>query len=169
MGEFLRIYERLRRFPGGRWLFGRGVGWRAPYFSSIRPYVAEYCPGYAEVQINDRFRTRNHIGTIHAIALCNLAELCAGLVMDSITSSPLRWIPKGMQVRYLRKARGRVTARCQFGETLPKVDRVTPTDFIESVTLEVEIQDLSGQQVCIAHIEFHLSIRPECRSNFLSI
>jgi hypothetical protein len=55
-------------------------------------------------------RVQNHIGTVHAIALCNLAELCAGLVTDVSIPRDMRWIPQDMTVRYLRKAKGRIVA-----------------------------------------------------------
>lgn len=54
MSSFLAPYEKLRHLPLGRWLFSQGVGWRAPYFASIRPYVAEYRRGQVEVRMADR-------------------------------------------------------------------------------------------------------------------
>jgi len=62
------------------------------------------------VRIADRRRVHNHIGTVHAIALCNMAELAAGLATDAALPESMRWIPKGMSVRYLRKASGTMTA-----------------------------------------------------------
>ncbi len=58
----------------------------------------------------DRRRVRNHIGTVHAIALCNLAELAAGVMTDASLPPSMRWIPKGMTVDYLAKARGTMRA-----------------------------------------------------------
>ena len=54
---------------------------------------------------------QNHNGSVHAIALCNLAELCAGLMTDVSIPEGLRWIPKEMNVKYLQKAFGKITAR----------------------------------------------------------
>ena len=48
----------------------------------------------------------NHLGTVHAIALCNLAELSAGVMTDAAIPPDMRWIPKGMSVDYLKKAVG---------------------------------------------------------------
>ena len=46
----------------------------------------------------------NHLGTVHAIALCNAAELAAGMMTNVSIPGGARWIPKGMQVEYLKKA-----------------------------------------------------------------
>lgn len=152
MNSFLTSYEKLRRLPCGvgRRLFNWGVGWRAPYFASIRPNVTEYRSGYAEVQMPDRRSVHNHIGTVHAIALCNLAELCAGLVIDSVMPSHLRWIPQGMQVRYLARARGTLRGQCQFDAAAVHEG---------SVVLPVRVLDAQGVRVFEADIDFHVSRR----------
>ncbi len=46
----------------------------------------------------------NHIGTVHAIAMCNRAELAAGTATEATISDFHRWIAKGMSVEYLHKA-----------------------------------------------------------------
>ena len=150
MSSFLAPYEKLRKLPFGRWLFSRGAEWRAPYFASIRPYVQEYRAGYVEVTIRDRRRVHNHIGTVHAIALCNLAELCGGLVIDSVMPARLRWIPQGMNVRYVARARGTITGKC----------RLDPAAVREgSVPVPVQAFDAQGQLVFEAAIDFHVSLR----------
>lgn len=67
-------------------------------------------PGRCEVRIRDRRRVHNHIGTMHAIALCNLAELSAGVMTEVTIPSGTRWIPKGMSVEYLSRAKGSMHA-----------------------------------------------------------
>jgi hypothetical protein len=47
---------------------------------------------------------QNHIGTFHAIAMCNMAEVAGGTMTEVTVPSTHRWIPKGMTVEYLRKA-----------------------------------------------------------------
>ena len=46
----------------------------------------------------------NHLGTVHAIAMCNMAELAGGMMTEVTIPSTHRWIPKGMTVEYLKKA-----------------------------------------------------------------
>ena len=79
-------------------MFARAVCWRAPYFASISPRIALLEPGRCEAWIAHRRKVTNHIGTVHAIALCNLAEFAGGLMTDVSIPSSMRWIPKGMQV-----------------------------------------------------------------------
>ena len=110
MPDVLALYRRITRWPGGHWLFARAVCWRAPYFASIAPRIAVLEPGRCEASIAHRRRVTNHIGTVHAIALCNLAEFAGGLMTDASIPGSMRWIPKGMQVDYLGKAKGTMRA-----------------------------------------------------------
>ncbi|KGQ17816.1 hypothetical protein LF41_2023 [Lysobacter dokdonensis DS-58] len=91
-------------------MFARAVCWRAPYFASIAPRIAVLEPGRCEASIAHRRKVTNHIGTVHAIALCNLAEFAGGLMTDASIPPSMRWIPKGMTVEYLGKANGRMRA-----------------------------------------------------------
>ncbi len=102
----LNLYRRMQRWPAGSWLFSRAVCVKAPYFASIAPRITLLEPGRCEGRIAHRRKVTNHIGTVHAIALCNLAELTAGLMVDASLPKGMRWIPKGMEVQYLAKATG---------------------------------------------------------------
>ena len=103
-------YRQMARWPAGRWLFSRAICLKAPYFSTISPRFVALEVGRCEVRIADRRRVHNHIGTVHAIALCNLAELSAGMMAEVTVPASMRWIPKGMTVEYLAKARGTMHA-----------------------------------------------------------
>ena len=102
----LAAYDRISRWPAGRWLFSRLVCWKAPYFASIAPRIELLEPGRGIATLAHRRRVTNHLGTVHAIALCNLAEFVAGLATDASIPASMRWIPKGMNVEYRRKAVG---------------------------------------------------------------
>jgi acyl-coenzyme A thioesterase PaaI-like protein len=106
----LALYRRLAGKPMGRWLFSRLICFKAPYFSTIRPRITALEPGRCEAVIRDRRGVRNHIGSVHAIAMCNLAELVGGLMTDATIPASMRWIPKGMAVQYLKKAKGTLRA-----------------------------------------------------------
>jgi predicted alpha/beta hydrolase len=88
--------ETVEGLPFGKAIFSRIICFKAPYFGSIRPRFEEFRPGFARVSMKKRRAVTNHIGTVHAIAMCNLAELAAGTMTEIIES--MRWLPKGMTV-----------------------------------------------------------------------
>ncbi len=102
----LRLFRRLGGSGFGRRLCSWLICRQAPYFSSTSPLLEILEPGHCVASIAHKRRVQNHIGTVHAIALCNLAEFVGGLATDAAMTRSLRWIPKGMTVRYLKKAVG---------------------------------------------------------------
>lgn len=110
MMNALALFNRLKTLPAGTWLFSLGVSHAAPYFKSIRPHVTELQPGLARVQMRKRRAVENHLHTVHAIAMCNMAELAGGLMTDVSIPKGARWIPSGMNVQYLAKAKTDLTA-----------------------------------------------------------
>ena len=147
----LSTYRNLARWPAGRWLFSRLVCWKAPYFSSIAPRIETLEPGRCIATLRHRRAVTNHIGTVHAIALCNLAEFTGGLACDAGIPASMRWIPKGMAVAYLKKAMG--TMRATATPAFP------PREAAEGYELpfEVEVQDSRGETVFRARIAMWVS------------
>ena len=96
----IQTYEKMAHRPFGKKLFSMYVCFRAPYFSSISPTFTALSDGYAEVTINNRRKVRNHLGTVHAIAMCNMAELAGGTMTEVSIPRSMRWIPNGMEVKY---------------------------------------------------------------------
>jgi len=88
----------------GKRVFSLAFSQKAPYFATIHPRVTELRPNYAEVRIPKRRSVQNHIGTVHAIALCNGLEMAMGALAETTIPSTKRWIPKGMEVAYTAKA-----------------------------------------------------------------
>ena len=109
MSRIHDIYEQLSRVPLGKHLISKAVSLKAPYFSTIRPLITEMKPGMCTIVMKDRRSVRNHLGTVHAIAMCNLCELTMGMALHPSLPPHLRWIPRSMHVRYLKKARGTLT------------------------------------------------------------
>ena len=149
----LSQYRRITRLPAGHWLFSRAVCLKAPYFATIAPRFVALEPGRCEVRMRDRRRVHNHIGTVHAIALCNLAELSAGVMTDATIPAGMRWIPKGMTVAYLKKAVGTMHAIAT-----PDVAAVESAQGY-AWPVSVRITDPAGDAVCQASIMMWLSPR----------
>ncbi|QCU72431.1 DUF4442 domain-containing protein [Luteimonas yindakuii] len=146
------LYARMAAWPGGRWLFARLVCLKAPYFGSIAPRLDELVPGRAVASLRHRRRVRNHIGTVHAIALCNLAEFAGGLATEATVPAGMRWIPKRMQVDYLAKASGTMRATA----TVPEM---AVRDSGYTAPVEVVVHDPAGVAVFTATIEMWISPR----------
>lgn len=100
----LKLYHKILKWPFGQQLFSRLFASKAPYFKSIKPLITELRPHFCELTIPNRKAVQNHIGTVHAIALCNGLEMAMGAVAEASIPKHLRWIPKGMTVNYTAKA-----------------------------------------------------------------
>jgi acyl-coenzyme A thioesterase PaaI-like protein len=106
----LKLWRRLSPLPGGEWLFARIFSFLVPYSGSVRPRIRVLEPGRAEVEIPDRRANRQHLGSVHAIALLNAAEQASGLAMLSGLPDGIRGIVTQISMQYLKKARGTIRA-----------------------------------------------------------
>jgi len=147
----LDAWNRCERVPLGKYVFSRAICFKAPYFASIAPRFVELRQGFARVAMKKRRAVTNHIGTVHAIAMCNLAEIAAGTLTEASIPDSMRWLPKGMTVEYLKKADSDVEAVA----TLPRVDEGPARD----VPATVEVKDAGGEVVCRAVITMWVSPR----------
>jgi acyl-coenzyme A thioesterase PaaI-like protein len=152
MTTALGLFTRLGGSVAGRWLFSRIVCWRAPYFASIAPRIEALAPGRCVVRLRDRRRVHNHLGTVHAIALCNAAELAAGLATDASIDATLRWIPKAMRVDYLKPARGTLIATAS-------VPPITTDEAGSECGVNVDVRDAAGEAVFSAVVSMWITPR----------
>ena len=134
--SLLKIWTKCQSLPKGNWLFSKAVCFKAPYFGSIKPLITDLTAGHCSATVKNRRAIHNHIGTIHAIAQCNVAELCAGLMVDAtVPAKTHRWIPKGMTVNYLAKIDTDMRAVAQIelpSEWLEKQDLLVPVEVYNS-------------------------------------
>jgi acyl-coenzyme A thioesterase PaaI-like protein len=145
----LKLYERLATKPLGKWLFAEIICRNAPYFETIAPRFNELRPGFCQVSMRKRRAVLNHIGTVHALAVGNLCELAAGMVMEATLPADMRWIPRGMTIEYLGKAKTDITASA----------RLDKTEWAEgeNVGVPVTAVDKEGKEVVRAVITMYVS------------
>lgn len=139
-GPIFGAWSRLRGIPGGTWIFSRFLGWKVPYTGSIGAHVRELEPGYARITLRDRRAVRQHLGSVHAVALINLGEVASGLAMLGALGPGIRGIVTKLSAEYFKKARGTLTA----------VARATVPEVMEAVdhTVSADITDQTDELVC---------------------
>jgi acyl-coenzyme A thioesterase PaaI-like protein len=139
------LWSTLNRYPMGKALFSFLVGRTARYSGTINATVLELGGGRGVLQMKDRAMVRNHLKSVHAIALMNLGELTTGLTVMHEVDGRGRGIVTELSMEYVKKARGTITARCEASVPLSQGDH----EFVAVGVLE----DTSGEVVarCSAH------------------
>src|SRR6478735_4638683 len=117
MSQVQTMWNTTSRLPLGDRVFSLLFAQKAPYFASVRPRFLAIEPNHVELMVPKRRRVHNHLGTVHAIALCNGLEAAMGALAEVTIPADKRWIPKGMEVSYTAKATGDVTC---IAETDPE-------------------------------------------------
>ncbi len=149
MNRLLKAYNRLEKFPMGKRIFSRLVCLNAPYFRTIKPQFQELRQNYGRISMKKRRSVTNHIKTVHAIAMANLCELVAGTTLEVSLPGNMRWIPSGMDIKYLAMAKTDLEAICAVTE-----ENLTEK---KNISLEVSVFDTNGSEVVHASIRMHIS------------
>lgn len=146
-----RWWRRFSRLPFGRRLFSFMIGRVVPYTGSIKPRVVELSPGHARWRMKDRRRVRNHLKSVHAVALMNLAEVTSGTAMLTALPPGTRGIVTGMSIEFFKKARGTLTAECRCD--IPDVTGQT------RYTVHADIRNEDDEVVARASVDWLLERR----------
>lgn len=136
------LWDHLHRVPGGKRLFSKIIGDMAPYTGTIRGRVELLERGRSEVSMRDRPELRNHLRSVHAVALVNLAELAGNAALAYSMPDDARFIVAGITIEYVKKARGTIRAYCECP--------VPETSERREYQVPVTLRDESGSEVARA-------------------
>src|SRR5699024_2884585 len=117
----------------------------APYFRTVLPHVREMKPGHCVVTAPKGWGVQNHIGSFHAIAACNLAEVAMGMLCEASVPTTHRWVPKGMNTNYRKISKGGLTATATAD--LPDFAEITPESGGRDLEVRIDLVDSEGTLV----------------------
>ncbi|MGD8641155.1 MAG: DUF4442 domain-containing protein [Gammaproteobacteria bacterium] len=143
--------NRLSAIPGGRFVFNRIIAWKIPYSATIGARVITLEPGYAKLYLKDKKSIRNHLNSIHAVALTNFGELTSGLALNTALPATARGIVTKISTDYMKKARGSLVAEC----------RCEPPSVTEDMdyTVEAIIKDQEQDIVATVKVNWRLGLK----------
>lgn len=136
------VWSRLSKLPAGNRVFSRFVGRMAPYTGTIGATVLELRDGYCRTQLKERHAVRNHLSSIHAVALINLGELTTGLAVMHAVDGRGRGIVTSLRMEYYKKARGTIVGTCEV--EIPVLPGKHDLDVVG------ELRDVDGELVAKA-------------------
>ena len=156
MPSVLSLWNLSARLPRGERLFSYAFARKAPYFRTVRPRFTVLEPHRAELVLPKRRAVHNHLGTVHAIAVCNGLEAAMGALAEATIPADKRWIPKGMTVAYTAKATSDVTC---VAETDPEqwTDDALPD---EGGDVAVRVRAARDDGVVVVEGEIRLWVTP---------
>lgn len=137
IGPALRKHwRRLVTLPAGKRLFSRLLGKYVPYTGTLGAVIEVLEPGHCVVMLKERRKLRNHLHSVHAMALDSLGEMATGLAL-------MNGLPD--------KMRGLLRAECRC--EIPSSNQDSELD------VSCEIRDTAGDVVSV--VTAHWLIGPE--------
>jgi len=130
-----------------------------PYSGSIGANIVVLEPGHCRATLRERRRIRQHLRSVHAVALVNLGEMTSGLAMTLALPAGVRGIVTRLEAAYSKKARGVLTAEARV--TVPSVGS-QPVDH----RVETTICDAGSEVVCQVTTIWRLERIPEATVPF---
>ena len=109
--------------------------------------------GYARVELKERRAIRNHLDSIHAIALANLGEFASGLALISLFDDNIMGIPVDIHIQFFKKARGHL-----FAESTTRMP-----EFMEETEhwVMAEIKNTDNELVSRTEVKWKLRYRQQ--------
>ncbi len=148
-----RLWLQCNHWPLGGQLFSWVLNHKIPYSGNLRARVRELSPGHCLLEIRERRALRNHLRSLHALALANAGELCSGLALHTLLPNHQRGIVLEICTRYLHKGRGRLQARGRVLDPLPETEG--------EIRVLGEIRDGAGEIVSVTEVRWKIGLQPQ--------
>ena len=144
-------WAKASKLPLGNRVFSRLIGRMAPYTGTIGAVVLELGDGHSVVELQDKPSVRNHLRSVHATALVTLGEMASGLALMSALPPRMRAIVTRLEIDYLKKARGLLTAHGsspvpRAGEKAEHIVRASIVDAAGDEVAVVRVTWLTGPE-----------------------
>jgi len=136
--QLLNLVNKLSAIPGGHFIFNRIIARKIPYSATIGARVVVLEPGYAKLILKDKKSIRNHLNSIHAVALTNFGEITSGMALNTGLPANVRGIVIQICTDYVKKARGTLVAECRC--ELPTV--TNDMDYTVEAVIKDQEQDV---------------------------
>jgi len=146
-------WQKIEKNAIGRWFFNRLIPFINPYTGALKADIVELREGYARLELKDRRGIRNHLNSIHAIALTNLGEFTSGLALISLFSENMRGIPVAININFVKKARGTLIAECS-------TDLPSLCDDIEHTVMAI-ISNADNEEVANVKVVWKLGFKKD--------
>lgn len=143
--------------PGANFLVWLGASLGAPYSANIHPKILLFSEGHLEIGMKKRRAVTNHMRTVHAVAMANLIELTASGAVQASIPKTSRWIPRGMNIEYLKKARTDLRSVCKFNTPDWSVSQDFPVN--------VDLYDNEGDKVACGVVNILIGPKPGKQEN----
>jgi acyl-coenzyme A thioesterase PaaI-like protein len=144
--QLRKHWQRLQRLPGGKCLFSWLLGRFVPYTGTLGACIEVLEPGHSVVRLSDRRKVRNHLRSVHAMALANLGEMASGLALMNGLPENARGILAAFNIEYLKKARGELLAECRC--EVPAINSEREIDVL------CEIRNTDGDIVTVVRAQW---------------
>ncbi len=149
--RFFSLWQSVSSTRIGRVLFSYLIRFFNPYTGALGAQIEVLEKGYSRVSLKDKAKNRNHLNSVHAIALTNLGEFTSGIAVLTSLDKNTRGIVTHLSSEFVKKARGTLSAESRC--VLPNIEDVC--DYTVMCEIFDEVKDL----VCRVEVTWRLEIR----------
>jgi hypothetical protein len=147
----LHRYQRMQRWPLGKWRFARAASERIPMLATLQAGFQELRVGLCKAVMNAHRRVRTRDGAIDPVAIGALAQLAASMVIEVSVPAGLHWSARGLTVEHLHNPSAQAIA-------LARLDKLD-WGLSGLVGVPVTISDGHGKEIARAVVSFAVAAR----------